>query len=274
MNMRYSSTKIITMTTALCFIMILLSASLLADPYPAGLFNHPFNGSSKPVTKNGITTFKILDRQCSNVDYGDGRGENDCKNGAVRSVLVRSAQARLGSKAQYSFDIWINPGFSYPGFNNPMSTGFLPDSWDSRLRIASWEGPFIHNFLYMLKADARHGVSFLGNECQPSSKFGTWVSFSMNVFWTNGNDGWIDVKCDGRSIYKAEKISTNQNPHCYVTNQCESDVPKNPKKVLFILGPVMAGFGHEWNKFGLSSPFTDIQKDGIEVRVRNVTISG
>ena len=243
-----------------------------ADGNPKGFATHRFNGSVQPVTKDGITTFRILDKQCSSVDYGDGRGENDCRNGNVRSALVARGNAKIGSTVEYSMDIRIDPSFAYPGFYNDHSIGYLRDASDSRLRIASWEGPLVHNFLYMLKVDARHGVTFLGKQCQAPAQFGNWVSFSMRVNWTNNKSGWIDVKCNGEIVYSATNVATNQAPHCYITNQCEKGVAKNPKSFIFIVGPVMAGFGFEWKKYGKPSPFTEIQKDGIIVQMKNIKV--
>lgn len=66
----------------------LFASSALADKFPADFKNHGLNGPVRPVTKGGITTFQIFDRKCSSVDYGDGRGENDCHNGNIRSTLI------------------------------------------------------------------------------------------------------------------------------------------------------------------------------------------
>jgi len=261
--------KIVAVFFCIC---LLWSSVAQADPHPQGFVNNRLNGSSKPITKNGVTTFQIFDKQCSNVDYGDGRGENDCQNGAVRSALSKNSDAKLGSIVNYRFDIWIDKSFSYPGYYNDHATGYLSGAWDSRLRIASWEGHYIHNFLYMLKADARNGITFLGKQCQKPEKFGEWVTFSMKVRWSSDKSGWMEVKCDDITIYISEGVATNQNPHCYITNQCEIGVMKNPKNIHFILGPVMAGFGYEWKKFGYASQFTDIQKEGITVKVRNVSV--
>jgi len=63
-------------------------AAATADPLPKGFERHKFNGSVRPEVKDGVTRFEIFDRQCSNVDYGDGRGENDCRNGNVRSTIA------------------------------------------------------------------------------------------------------------------------------------------------------------------------------------------
>jgi hypothetical protein len=251
---------------------LICASSANADPHPKGFTNHKFNGPSKPVTESGITTFKIFDEQCSNKDYGDGRGESDCVNGNIRSTLVRHPEDKLSESVEYQFDIWVDPTFQYRGYYNNHATGFLTDSLDSRLRIASWEGPFLHNFLYMLKLDAINGITFLGHQCQPKVRFGQWVKFSMKVRWAADKRGWIKVQCDDKIIYLKEDVATNQAPHCYITNQCEPGLAKKPKRFLFILGPIMAGFGHEWKKWGMASPFTKIQPEGITIKMRNVSV--
>ncbi|MER9002252.1 MULTISPECIES: hypothetical protein [unclassified Mesorhizobium] len=248
----------------------LFASAALADKHPAGFKNHRLNGPSKPVTKDGVTTFKIFDRKCSSVDYGDGRGENDCHNGNIRATLI-GPESKTGESVEYRFGLWVDPAFNYPGFYNDHAIGFLPGALDSRLRIASWEGPFIHNFLYMLKLDSAKGVTFLGNECQSPGRFGSWVAFSMKIRWAADKNGWIKVACDDKVIYSAENLATNQAPHCYITNQCEPGVAKNPMRFTFIVGPVMAGFGPEWKKYGLVSQFTAIQPEGITVKLRNLS---
>jgi hypothetical protein len=260
------------LVVSLAAAMLASSAGALADAHPKGFSSHRFNGSAKPVTKAGITTFQVFDRKCSTVDYGDGRGESDCYNGNVRSTLVRSPDARLNESLDYRFDIWIDPSFAYPGFFNDHSIPFLQGGIDSRLRIASWEGTFLHNFLYMLKADGTNGLTFLGKQCQAGKEFGTWVTFSMKIRWTADKTGWISVACNDKVIYAEKSTATNQAPHCYITNQCEAGIRKNPKRFIFILGPVMAGFGHEWKKYSKPSPFTEIQPEGITVRMRNISV--
>ena len=257
------------MTISICIESAVLSTPAHADPHPKGLAKHAFETPSKPETVDGITSFRIFDRGCSTTDYGDGRGENDCKNGNVRSVLVGRPDVAIGRRAVYSFDMRISSGLTYEGWYNDHAIGFLPDARDSRLRIASWEGNRLHNFVYMLKADSRNGITFLGAKCQEPKDFGAWFSFSMDVRWTLKENGRIVVKCGDKVVYKKEGIATAVAPHCYITNQCEPGKSKNPSRITFILGPTMAGFGHEWKKYGLKSQFTEIQKDGIEVQVRN-----
>lgn len=81
------------------FLLAFVAGAASADPHPAGLRNHKFNPLD-PVTENGVTTFTIHDRQCSTVLYGDGRGENDCHNGNVRSILTAGFRERLGQSVE------------------------------------------------------------------------------------------------------------------------------------------------------------------------------
>ena len=134
-------------------VLFLLAAFLLTHPAlatndrpPKGFSNHKFNDGHNPSTKDGITTFIIRDKQCSHIDYGDGRGENDCHNGNVREVFSYCCQAKMGQAVSYKFDVLIDPSFAYSGFYNDHSLGFIADGLDSRLRIASWEGQFLHIF--------------------------------------------------------------------------------------------------------------------------------
>lgn len=258
-------------------IALLFAASLahvspvLADPHPQGFTNHRFNPTN-PVTKDGVTTFTIRNHECSNVKYGDGRGETDCYNGNVRSVLAASRQERLGEAVEYRFELQVDPSITYPGWINDHSSGFIPGMRDTRLRIASWEGPLIHNYLYMVKLDSIKGVRFLSKGCFSKEELGQWNTFSMKVLWASDKRGWIKVTCNDRIVWLQEGVATNQAPECYITNQCEPGRKKNPKRFLFVPGPVMAGFGYEWKKYGKPSPFTEIQKEGITIRMRSLEV--
>ena len=103
--------------------------------------------------------------------------------------------------------------------------------------------------------------------------FGEWVAFSMKVRWAKDRKGWIKVRCDDNVIYSTEGAATNQAPHCYITNQCEPGIPKNPKMFTFMLGPVMAGFGPEWKMYGQPSQFTPIQPEGITIKMRDISVT-
>jgi hypothetical protein len=258
---------------ALACLIAVTATPAFADPHPKGFIAHKFNGSRMPITEDGITTFQIFHEECSSVDFGDGRGESDCINGTVRSALVRPIWEPMGQVLDYRFDFRIDPAFAYPGFSNTWALGYLKDSWDSRLRLAIWEGPLLHNFLYQLIADTKNGVTFLGNECQSPAQIGEWVSFSMKVRWSGDEKGWIRVSCNDRVIYAQEDVATNQAPHCYVTNICETGIKKDPKSVMMQIGALMWGNGLEWKQNGRDSAFTKIQPDGITVQMRNVAVT-
>ena len=95
----------------------------------------------------------------------------------------------------------------------------------------------------------------------------------MKVRWAPDNKGWIRVSCDDRIIYADEGAATDQPPHCFITNVCEPDIVKHPKDIRLVIGPVMAGYGHEWKKHGQASAFTPIQEGGITIRFRNISIT-
>ena len=258
--------------TSFAFVQLVLMIFCLnqsyADPYPQGL------GLSKlqlpprqiPTTENGITYFHIYEKGCSETDYGDGRGESDCKNGNVRSSLVGKLYVPLGSTVTYAFDIWVTPTLLYNGERDDNAFAILPKGWDSKLRLATWEGDRVHNFIYSLKVDTAKGITFLSRTCQEPRDLGKWLSFSMKVKWANDSTGVIAVSCDGREIYHRENAVTAENPQCYPGNQCEPGKKKNPKEFVFVIGPVMAGRGP------VPDRFRQVQPGGIEVRVRDFNI--
>lgn len=262
-----------TVYFALGLIACLAASPAHADSIPQGFYNHDLNAGGNPITSEGVTTFTIKDKVCSKKNYNDSRGENDCYNGNVRQDILFKKEARMGETMSYKFEIWIDPSLKYTGYSNGNAKGFLKYNLDSRLFIATWQGQYIHNFLYILKADTSFGVTFLGNVCQPRKDFGNWVAFEMKVHWSKDTKGWIDVLCDGKSIYSAKDVATNQAPHCYITNQCEPDKKKNASRILLILGPVMTGFGREWKKYGKESEFTPIQPEGITIKMRNISVT-
>lgn len=241
-----------------------------ADRHPAGLRNHRFNGPNNPVTENGVTTFEIREHECSDVKYGDGRGESDCSNGNVRET-IGVHESRLDETWTYRFDLKVTSPVTYRGWSNGHARGFLPYGHDSRLRIASWEGNRLHNFIYMLKLDGYRGVTFLDKTCFGPDGFDEWHSFKLETRWTADRRGWVRVSCDDEAIYFSEGAPSRVAPHCYITNQCEPGVKKSPTRFYFLLGPVMSGFGYEWKKYGKRSQFTDF--DGpITLSTRNVAI--
>lgn len=231
----------------------------LADPHPAGFSNHRFNGPNNPVTENGITRFEINARECSEIKYGDGRGESDCLNGNVREVL-RGPKARPGVSRTYSFDVKVEQPLGYLG------------GLDPRLRIASWQGNRLHNFIYIFKLGAARGIVFSDEQCVLPDKIGEWNSLSLEVAWSNNTSGWVRAKCNGRVVFYAEGAKSTDAPKCKVTDQCEPGKVKSPSEIYHILGPVMAGEGGNWRQFAhKTSQFRDF--DGpIRLLMRNIRV--
>ncbi|MEP7239574.1 MAG: hypothetical protein ABI697_01700, partial [Devosia sp.] len=258
---------------AALFIALLFVSSTFADPLPKGFRLWLWNGSVKPTTTAGVTTFKILDRQCSKKDYGDGRGEIDCMNGNIRSEM-QHANEKLGQSIEYRFDVLIDPSMAYPGEFDPYSVGYRSDGWDSTLRIADWEGyQKIKDFLFDLKLDAKRGLTFVGEQCQAPEDFGKWLSFSMKVHWANDNTGWIKVSCNDKAVYIREDVATTQPPFCYRTNECLPEKKDDPKLIMFRLGLSLVGRGFDWKQAGYPTQFREIQPGGITVQMRNISVT-
>jgi len=257
--------------------MVVLTAATIgpagADPLPKGFEQHKFNASQAPVTRDGVTTFHVIPGDCSSVDYGDGRGESDCKNGNVKSVIRFKRNAKIGESVEYKFDVQIDPGFKYAGEFQPDALPFRPEGWDSSLRIASWEGEFIKNFVFMLKADATKGITFFGKVCQAPERFGEWMTFSLKVRWANDDRGWVLATCDGEPVYVEEAASSTKQIQCYLANECQPGVVREPKTLNYILGLAFNGYGHDASKNGHASPFRDMQPDGLTVRMRNISVT-
>ena len=256
-----------------CIIGAMLVSPALADPHPRGFTDHPFNGPRDAVTENGVTTFTIVDEGCGDVDYGDGRGESDCGNGNIRSMLSYEPNAKLGQTLDYRFDFLIDPTFDYEGYLSSEAAGFEPGAWDSMFRIATWEGPFLHNFLYILKVSKKAGVTFAGQQCQAPEDFGKWVSFSLKIKWTADDRGWIAVSCNQRYVYVDEGVATNVAPHCYTQNQCVPGEARSPRSVNYIIGAQMAGWGHAYADIGKDTPFVPIREGGISISMRNIAVA-
>lgn len=244
-----------------------------ADPHPKGFTPHKFNGSVPPTTEGGVTTFQIENEQCSTVDFGDGRGESDCLNGTVRSVFLHTPQAELGQTLEYRFDVRVDPSIDYDGYSNVDATGFEPGGWDSHLWLASWEGTFLHNFIYILKVSKKAGITFAGEQCQAPAELGEWVTFSMKVKWGGDNKSWVAVTCNDRYVFVAEDTASNIAPDCYIQNQCVAGEVRSPKRLLFIPGIKMNGWGHSWKEIGKDSAFVPIQPSGITAQMRNLAVT-
>lgn len=252
-------------------VLMCLAQPTLADSLPDGFSNHKFNDGNDPVTKGGVTTFTLKNRQCSDIDYGDGRGENDCRNGMVRSTVLGRPTARLGQSFEYRFELRVVPPLSYAGFQNPEHLGHLSTGRDSRLRLATWEGNKLHNWLYQMKLEARRGVTFMDRVCFDRYAMTNWNSFVFQVGWESDKTGWSKAFCNDRLIWSQERVATSQPSQCYVANLCEPGVRKNPTEFIFILGPLMSGVGADWARYGFKSQFTDFESP-ITVQFRNMAI--
>jgi hypothetical protein len=252
--------------------MLVSAMAAQADPLPNGFVPYVINASQKPVTEDGITTFHIIPGDCSDLDYGDGRGESDCKNGNTKSVIQRSKDARIGQTFEYKFDFWVDPDFGYAGEYIRDSLPYREGGWDSRLRIASWEGPFIKNFVYMLKLDSTNGATFFGEVCQAPEAFGSWVTFSMKVHWANNEKGWVKVTCDDRIVFADEVVSTTAQTQCYEANECRPGLVRDPKSLNFLLGLALNGFGHDWKENGFPSAFPELPEEGLTLKMRNIAM--
>lgn len=262
----------LSIRAALVAMFALFATAALADPPPAGFEIHSFSASQLPVTTDGVTTFRIIPYDCNDTDYGDGRGESDCLNGNTKSQLRRIKDQSIGQTLEYKFDFWVDPAFTYAGEFIRDAIAFRREGWDSRLRLAGWEGPFIKNFIYMLKLDATDGSTFFGRVCKSPDSFGSWVSFSMRIRWANDENGWIKVTCDDKIVYADEAVSTTAQIHCYTQNECQPGVVREPKAINHTLGLALMGKGHDWEESGFPSKWTEIQADGLTVKMRNIAL--
>jgi hypothetical protein len=249
------------------------SASVAAGSAPPDFDLYHLNGAkSQPVTKDGVTSFHITPGDCNKTVTYNGN-ENDCLTRGTHGALHRTRDAKLGESFEYAFDIWTDPGFVYPGLYRTGNDAlpYSPGGWDSQLRIASWEGPYRKDFIYMLKLDATKGYTFMGRECAPPSSFGRWVHFSMKVHWANDDTGWVRATCDDRVVYLAEGVPTTTQTQCYATNECLPGTVHDPKTINFILGPVIMGDGSRAKQVG-HAEFVPLQPDGINMKARNIVM--
>lgn len=248
----------------------------MAAPLPKGFVPSDANGSHGPVVEAGDVTFLILPKDCSNRVYNNGSGETDCRNGNVKNLMRYTSQAKLGQSIEYKFDIWVDPAFSYAGYRQSEVYPFGGDGYDSRLRLAYWQGPLRKNFISDLKLDTRHGIAFLFKQCQAPEDFGKWVTFSMKIRWAGDDSGWIRVTCDDRLVYEAEGVVTNESVTCYLSNECDPQKPKKyARQIELHLGLSMNGWGPGWKDLigPTIGPFTDFAAAGIAVKMRNVSIT-
>lgn len=226
---------------------------------PSGFKETKFQGSS-PKLSGGELTYTLMPGQCSAKLYGDGRGESDCKNGAIRSRITNTKYARLGQTMEYSVDFWIQPGFRYNKGRPPRS----------KLTIMEWQRiNTIKNHIYMMHLDST-GAKFEDKLCFSSKKFGQWVNFKMNVRWSKKDDGFIDVFCDGKHIY-ALRGQNAIPPGCgtEAKSQCHLDKIDLGPPIQWQIGPHLSGYGMNHKNYGFDSPFRAWPKSGLTMKTRN-----
>lgn len=227
----------------------------------------------EPKIEGKVIRFSIHDRECSQHDYGDGRDEDDCRNGNVTSYMIKAFHAKPKDTFLYHLEVNVDPNIKYMGFANANPKRPAHTFHDSRLRLFAFLRDIPKNHIYELKLDALSGATFMGSFCFVPKDFGRWNSIDMLIHWTADSTGSIEVKCNGKTIYKEINVVTTLSPQCYVTNHCILEEQNLKGKIHFSFGLRMDGFGREWQKYGKNSQFTDIQSDGITVSYRNVSVA-
>jgi hypothetical protein len=244
-------------------LMALWSASAAgAASVPAGFHEAKFQGRS-PEHRDGVVSFTLMNGDCSKKDYGDGRGESDCKNGNLRSQIHTSKKQKLGNTYEYSMEIWIDPEFRYSAYGQPRSP----------LLIAEWQRiNTIKNHMYELHLDTMRGVQFENKNCFTSEGFGEWHQFTMVVKWSKRSDGFLRVICDDKVIYELAGEQTAIPPLCgeQVKLQCVPELQNLRQPMQWQVGPKLGGFGMEYAKYGKSSQFRTFPDGGLRMKVRNL----
>ena len=237
------------------------SAALSAD-VPPGFVEATFQGRS-PQFSGDAVSFTLAKGDCSKKDYGDGRGESDCKNGNLRSQIHNSKKQTLGRTYEYSMHIWIDPAFSYSAYGQARSP----------LLIAEWQRVnAIKNHMYELHLDAFRGVQFEDKNCFTPKGFGEWQSFKMVVRWSKGKDGFLRVTCNEKVIYELLDQQTAIPPLCgeRVKLQCVPELQNLRRPIQWQVGPKLGGYGAEHKKYGMPSQFRTFPESGLKMKVRNL----
>lgn len=255
---------LLTITAFLCLAAVMPDTGIAA---PTG-FSEGRNSAVTPKSKGGEVIFTLSRGQCQARTYGDGRGESDCKNGNSRSQLNAKKKQRLGQTYEYAFDLWIDPGFRYNG------RGWGNVNYRSRLWIAEWQREnTIKNHMYEMYLDSRNGVTFEDKVCVPPSRFGQWNSFVLQVKWSNGPDGAMQVLCNDQIIY-ARKGPNAVPPGCGQPwkQQCKTELQDLSKPILWSIGPSLKGHGMDYARFGFPSPFPPFPDSGLTMKMRNLYV--
>lgn len=239
-----------------------LATASHAEPYPG--FHFVQHNGVDPVIKGDEVHVEIHDQECSKKDYGDGRDEDDCRNGNVTSYLIKAYHAKPGDTFDYHMEVKIGGGIAYPGY---VQNG----EWDSRLRMFAFLRDAPKNHIYEMKLDSKRGATFMGSVCFSADQFGKWNTLDLRVHWAKDATGSVQLTCNGKLVYSAENVVTTLSPQCIVTNHCILEEQERNQKIHFSFGLRMDGFGREWKMHGKKSQFTEIQPEGISATYRNVS---
>lgn len=248
--------------SVMVFLLTLPLAAHAGKP-PSGFEEARFQGRSPQFDTDAIT-FTLMKGDCSKKDYGDGRGESDCKNGNLRSQIHTRNKQKLGKTYEYSMEIWIDPAFTnFVAYGQPRSP----------LLIAEWQRiNTIKNHIFELHLDSMSGVQFEDKNCFGPKSFGEWHRFSMVVKWSKGKDGFLRVTCDDQVVYELSGQQTAVPPLCgeQVKLQCDPKRQDLRKPVQWQIGPKLGGFGMEHEKYGMPSQFRSFPESGLQLKVRNL----
>lgn len=245
------------------FVVLLLPVDARSANPPGGFIEATFQGRT-PQYKDGTVSFTLMNGDCSKKDYGDGRGESDCKNGNLRSQVHTSKKQKLGNTYEYSMDIWIDPAFeNFSAYGQPRSP----------LLIAEWQRiNTIKNHMYELHLDTMRGVQFEDRNCFKPEGFGQWHRFRMVAKWSKRSDGFLRVYCDDKLVYELAGQQTAIPPLCgeEVKLQCVPELQNLSQPISWQVGPKLGGFGMEYAKYGMPSQFRRFPDSGLHMKVRNL----
>ncbi|MAM63768.1 hypothetical protein [Maritimibacter sp. UBA3975] len=236
----------------------------VASGAPNGFENHVFNGRA-PVTQNGVVTLHVEEGDCSSRKYGDGRGESDCFNGNLRSRIAYRSHANLGQSLEYAFEVMVPAGLRYGGGPNRRSL----------LEIAEWQRlNTIKNHIHTLHLDSVKGISFDDTRCIPPGAFGSWRSIKVQVKWAAGEDGFLQVICDGKPViaYRGQTAIPRDcgQPGVF---QCVPDLQRVNQPVQFQLGILFRGYGERARRDGLNRAGRMPPAGGFTIQMRNIRVS-
>ena len=241
---------------------------IVVRPDQTMTFKEVWLNGSDPSFDEGVVNFRLASGQCSDTLYGDGRGESDCNGGRMRSQIQAPRHVSVGSEMEYYFEFFIPDDFSYEG-----------DWWypsKSRLLIAEWKRiKGIKNHVYEILLDNVRGVTFEQATCITKEDYGKWSTFSLQIKWSKGKDGYLVARCNDQIILERQGEQTVVPPNCASDYklQCHPDTQRPNADILWALGPNFSGFGSDYAEKGKPSPFApSFPGRPIELSVRNLYV--